>query len=120
MTDDELKEQTALIRNETQKFGNTRARIADTLDAIIDSKSNPSGGIVPLFMGYHDASGGGYPVAGSGSGPGGQIKSRNHWEVSVASPPDGDGNVKFPVGAIVTALVDNPGVTDANWKIQYA
>ena len=120
MTDAELKELTALIRNETTKFGNTRARVADTLDAIIDNKSNPGGGIVPVFMGYFDASGGAYPVAGMGSGSGGQIKNRNHWEVEIASHPDIEGNVKFPIGAIVTSLEDNPGQNDAKWRIQYA
>lgn len=120
MTDDELKEQTAQIRNQTQKFGNTRARIADTLDAIIDSKANPSGGIIPIFMGYYDASGGGYPPAGSGSGTGGQIKDRNNWEVNVPSPPDVNGDVKFPIGATVTSLDDNPGSDDAKWRIRYA
>ncbi len=62
-----------------------------------------------------DATPGTYPAVG-GNGFGGTIKRGNWFIVSVASPPDVNGDVKFPVGCTLQALIDNPGQIDSNWK----
>lgn len=63
-----------------------------------------------------DASGDDYPPTYNG----GAIAQFNHYRVTVASPPDGNGDVKFPLGAILISQVAAPGQIDANWKILQA
>ena len=63
-----------------------------------------------------EATAGTYPTVG-GNGFGGSIKRGNWFIVSVASAPDVNGDVKFPLGCTLQALVDNPGQVDSNWKV---
>lgn len=64
----------------------------------------------------YDASGGTYPATFNG----GAISAFCHYRVTVASPADGNGDIKFPEGAILISWIANPGQTDANWKILQA
>lgn len=69
-----------------------------------------------IDCGAYDATSGLYPSAG-GTGYGGAIKRGNWFIVAVASPADVNGDIKFPVGCTMQALVDNPGNIDSNWKV---
>lgn len=73
------------------------------------------GGGTAAAVTYEDynAAGGLYPTTFDGLA----ITKGNQWIVTVASAPDGNGNVKFPVGAILIARANTPGQTDVNWKI---
>lgn len=50
-----------------------------------------------------------------GTGTGGAILFGNQYIIGTESATPG----LFPVGATVTALIDNPGQTAGNWKINY-
>ena len=69
-----------------------------------------------IDCGGHNATGEVYPSVG-GTGYGGAIKRGNWFIITTASAPDVNGDIKFPLGATLQALVDNPGQTDANWKM---
>ena len=64
--------------------------------------------------GGFDASSGLYPSTG-GTGVAGVPNRGNVFYVTVASAPDGNGDVKFPVGSKWMAKVNTPGQTDGNW-----
>jgi hypothetical protein len=70
----------------------------------------------PKFRGAWDASGNIYPEepTTTGSNADGSIAAGDEWKITVAGTLDGG---LWPVKTIVKALVDNPGQTDANWRL---
>jgi len=63
-----------------------------------------------------DASGDAYPTTYGGAA----IVKGNQYIVTVASPADGNGDIKFPLGSILIARTNAPAQVDANWKIVQA
>ncbi len=61
---------------------------------------------------------GDYPEPPLGTGPSGKIMRGNIFDVGVASPVV-SGDIKFPVGSMLRALIDEPGQDDANWRITF-
>lgn len=53
--------------------------------------------------------------ATGGTGPGGAIRKGNYYFVGTESTTAG----LFPTGALVTALVNDPGQTSGNWNVNY-
>jgi hypothetical protein len=80
--------------------------------------SGSGGGGAATSVDYEnwDASGDAYPTTYAG----GAIVKGNQYIVTVASPPDGNGDIKFPLGAILIARSNAPAQVDANWKIVQA
>lgn len=66
-----------------------------------------------FYRGFYDASGNAY-AASSGSGTSGAIMKGDVFYLSAAGTLNGS---LRPIGASITALVDAPGQTDANWQI---
>jgi hypothetical protein len=64
-----------------------------------------------------DISGNAYPTTG-GSGTGGAILAGDQFPVAVGGNLDlGTGAEPVPVKSILTALIDTPGSTPANWRV---
>ena len=80
--------------------------------------SGGGGGGAATSVDYEDwdASGDAYPTTYNGAA----IVKGNQYIVTVASPADGNGDIKFPLGAILIARSNAPGQTDSNWKIVQA
>lgn len=80
--------------------------------------SGGGGGGSSAVVDYEDwnASGDAYPTTYAG----GAIVKGNQYIVTVASPADVNGDIKFPLGAILIARSNTPGQTDSNWKIVQA
>lgn len=88
-----------------------------TVNFQITAPISTGGGVRSVVdCGGYNASGGTYPAAG-GTGTSGAIKRGNQFDVTTPSVADGNGDIKFPLGAVLRALVDAPGQVDANWKI---
>lgn len=120
----ELSARAEEIRNETVPKGITKTKIADILQNVIDTAAltGTGSGRGVVLIGVYDASAtNNYPIAANGgTGVAGAPQKGNLWVVSVRSTPDGNGDVKFPLGAKIMALIDNPGTTDSNWNITLA
>lgn len=82
------------------------------------ASSGGGGGGAATSVTYEDwnASGDAYPTTYGGSA----IAKGNQYIVTVASPADGNGDIKFPLGAILIARAATPGQVDASWKIVQA
>lgn len=70
------------------------------------------------YLNYQDwdASAGAYPTLFAGNA----IVKGNHYIVTVASAPDANNDIKFPLGSILIAFRAAPAQVDANWKIVQA
>lgn len=70
-------------------------------------------GLVNHWRGAWDASGNAFPSTG-GNGPGGAPEAGDEWYISVGGAPNG-----FPLNPLarITALIQSPGQTQANWLI---
>jgi hypothetical protein len=83
-----------------------------------DTKATLISGGVDHFRGDYDASSNLYPATG-GAGAAGAILAGDTFRVSVGGNLDifGLGTTAVEVGAMLTAWVDTPGQTAANWKV---
>jgi hypothetical protein len=95
----------------------------------LPSRHYPAGGgpytippVVPpnavIYLGEIDVSGGSIIAVAVGSGTAGAILLGNEWNISVGGLILGWAE-PLPVGATIRALVDNPGDTEANWRVYY-
>lgn len=114
------------IRDEEQPGGNTRLRVYTILKNMIDSMGSADGSKRPLILcAGTDFSSGDYPETG-GTGladddhADGWVQRGNIFPVSIASPEDGNGDVKFPPRCWAIAMDDDPGQDDSKWNIIYA
>jgi len=74
------------------------------------------GGVDSVNYQDWNAGAGAYPTLFAGNA----IVKGNQYIVTVASAPDGNGDIKFPLGAILIARSAAPAQVDANWKIVQA
>jgi hypothetical protein len=83
-----------------------------------NTSSSGGGGGAATSVSYEDwnAAGTTYPTTFAG----GAIAKGCQYIVTVASPADGLGDIKFPLGAILISRSAVPGQLDANWKIVQA
>lgn len=114
-TDAQLTTQSNVIRNETVQNANTKVRVADMFQALIDNKANLDLNILS-DRGSYNASGNTFPSTG-GSGTSGAIKRGNLWTISVSGTLGGTAVV---AGQVIRAFVDSPGQTAGNWNISGA
>jgi hypothetical protein len=89
----------------------------ESVDGLIDTLNTvgATSNAVMIDCGDYDASTNLFPNAG-GTGTAGAIKRGNFFYISVAGVI---GGVDIPVGARITAKVNAPGQTLANWYIDY-
>jgi hypothetical protein len=113
VTDEQLTEQAEVIRNETEAGANTKDRVADLLQDIIDSKPSVVDLRPVILLGGVDISGDTFPIAG-GTGAGGSIEQGNQFHVTVGGTLDGE---DIPVKSILQALEDAPGQDATKWRI---
>lgn len=95
--------------------------VGQLLTYVTSTSSGSGGGTVSLVgvlidRGNYNASTNFFPAAPLGSGTGGAILRGNLWRVSVSGVL---GGVTVEVGAILRALVDDPGQNLVNWIITY-
>jgi len=109
-----------VIRNETVNKANTKVRVANMVQDMIDSKHSIKDGKVWVDCGTWDASSNQFPTSG-GTGDTNAILRGNTFEISVAGTlQDQDGNPQAVVKySTIRALVDIPGQSGANWKITF-
>lgn len=113
VTDAQLTAQAEEIRNETDAGGNTRERVADALQNLIDSKPSNVDLRPWIMLDAVDISDNLFPTIG-GTGDFGAVQSGNVFPVAIGGELDGEG---IPVKSLLVALADAPGQDVTKWRI---
>lgn len=112
-TDAQLSIEADVIRNETIPSGNTKTRVADMLQDIIDSKPNTGTGRPVVVCGDYNLASNLFPSAG-GTGTGGAIQKGNMFFGINSGKIAG---IDLSAGCTLMAKGDAPGQTLSNWYI---
>lgn len=116
----QLSTQSDVIKNETGNKANTKTRIAQMYQDIIDSMVGIKDSRPWVDCGTWDASGNAFPTNG-GTGDTGTVLRGNTFEISNGGTlVDQDGNPQtVSKYATIRALADTPGQDGSKWRISF-